>query len=177
MICPACSAVNLPGADRCEDCLLPFSKLDIPLATAGLQKRLMEDTIADLNPQAAITVAPDTPVEEAVQLLKDKSVGCVLIVEGGIVVGILSERDVLYKLGGMEGSVSSVRISEIMTPNPVIMAAEESIRFVLHQMSVEGFRQIPVVSPDHPPRIVSVRGVLKYLHQSVEDAFPDSASR
>ena len=84
MICPACSAVNLPGADRCEDCLLPFSKLDIPLATAGLQKRLMEDTIADLNPQAAITVAPDTPVEEAVQLLKDKSVGCVLIVEGGI---------------------------------------------------------------------------------------------
>ena len=51
MICPACGSVNLPGADRCEDCLLPFTKLDIPLPIEGLQKRLMEDTIADLKPQ------------------------------------------------------------------------------------------------------------------------------
>ena len=92
-------------------------------------------------------------------------------------VGILSERDVLYKLGGMEGSVGSVKVSEIMTPNPVTMEAEESIRFVLHQMSVEGFRHIPIVSLDQPPRIVSVRAVLNYLHQSVEDASPDPASR
>ena len=177
MICPACGSVNLPGADRCEDCLLPLSKLDIPLPTAGLQKRLMEDTVADLKPKDAVTVSPQAPVEEAVQLLKDGSVGCVLVVEGGIVVGILSERDVLYKLGGMEGSVNSIRISEVMTPNPVTMEAEESIRFVLHQMSVEGFRHIPVVSPDHPPSIVSVRDVLNYLHKSVEDASPESASR
>ncbi len=177
MICPACGSVNLPGADRCEDCLLPFSKLDIPLATEGLQKRLMEDTIADLKPQPAVTVAPEASVEEAVQLLKDKSVGCVLVVEEEIVVGILSERDVLYKLGGMEGSASSVKVFEVMTPHPVTMEAEESIRFVLHQMSVEGFRHIPVVSFDHPPRIVSVRAVLNYLHQSIEDASPERASR
>ena len=177
MICPACGSVNLPGADRCEDCLLPFSKLDIPLPIEGLQKRLMEDTIGDLKPQPAVTVSPGAPVEKAVQLLKDKSVGCVLVVEEEIVVGILSERDVLYKLGGMEGSVSSVKVSEIMTPNPVTMEAEESIRFVLHQMSVEGFRHIPIVSLDQPPRIVSVRAVLNYLHQSVEDASPESASR
>lgn len=177
MICPACGSVNLPGADRCDDCLLPFSKLDIPLPTEGLQKRLMEDTVADLKPKPAVTISPEAPVEEAVQFLKDKSVGCVLVVEEEIVVGILSERDVLYKLGGMEGAVSSVKVSEVMTPNPVTMEAEESIRFILHQMSVEGFRHIPVVSYDHPPRIVSVRAVLDYLHQSVEDVSSGPASR
>lgn len=177
MICPACGAYNLPGADRCDECLLPLTKLDIPLPTEGLQKRLMEDTIADLKPKPAVTVAPEAPVEEAVELLKNKSVGCVLVMEEEIVVGILSERDVLYKLGGMEASLGSVRISEVMTPNPVTMEAEESIRFVLHQMSVEGFRHIPVVSHDHPPRIVSVRAVLDYLQHSMEDASAESASR
>ena len=177
MICPACGSVNLPGADRCDDCLLPFTKLDIPMPTEGLQKRLMEDTIADLKPKPAVTVAPGAPVEEAVQLLKDESVGCVLVVEEDLVVGILSERDVLYKLGGMEASAGSVQISEVMTPNPVTMEAEESIRYVLHQMSVEGFRHIPVVSFDHPPRIVSVRAVLDYLQQSMEDASPEPAAR
>ena len=176
MICPACGSVNLPGADRCEDCLLPFSKLDVPMATEGLQKRLMEDRIADLKPQPAVTVSPEAPVEQAVQLLKKRGVGCVLVMEEEIVVGILSERDVLYKLGGMEDSVTSVTVSEIMTPNPVTMEAEESIRFVLHQMSVEGFRHIPIVSLAEPPRIVSVRAVLDYLHQSVKDASPDPAS-
>ena len=177
MICPACGSVNLPGADRCEDCLLPLSKLDIPLPTAGLQKRFMEDTVADLKPKPAVTVSPEAPVEEAVQLLKDKSVGCVLVVEGETLVGILSERDVLYKLGGMEGPFSSIRTSEVMTPKPVMAEAEDSIRFVLHQMSVGGFRHIPVVSPGHPLSIVSVRDVLNYLHQSVEDASPETASR
>ena len=177
MICPACGSVNLPGADRCEDCLLPFTKLDIPLPTEGLQKRLMEDTIADLKPKPAVTVAPGAPVEEAVRLLKNKSVGCVLVVDEELVVGILSERDVLYKLGGMEGSAGSAKISEVMTPNPVTMEAEESIRYVLHQMSVEGFRHIPVVSLDHPPRIVSVRAVLDYLQQSMEDASPEPVAR
>ncbi len=103
MICPACSAVNLPGADRCEDCLFPFSKLDIPLPTEGLQKRLMEDTVADLKPIAAVTIMAEASVDQAVQLLKDKSVGCVLVLEGESLVGILSERDVLYKLGGQDG--------------------------------------------------------------------------
>lgn len=176
MICPACGEFNLPGSDRCDDCLMPFTKLDIPLPTEGLQKRLMEDTIADLKPVPAVTVSPEAPVEEAIQLLKERGVGCVLVMEEEIVVGILSERDVLYKLGGMEDSVGSVTVSKVMTPNPVTLEAEESIRFVLHQMSVEGFRHIPIVSLDQPPRIVALRAVLNYLHQSAEDVSPDPAS-
>lgn len=177
MICPACGSVNFPGVDRCEDCLLPFSKLDIPLPTEGLQKRLMEDRVADLKPIAAVTVAAEASVEEAIQLMKDKRFGCVLILKEETLVGIFSERDVLYKLGGQDEPLSSIKISEVMTPNPVTLGAEDSIRFVLHQMSVGGFRHVPVVGPGRLPRIVSVRDVLNYLHQSVKNTSPELASR
>ncbi len=78
--------------------------------------------------------------------------------------------------GDRTAPLGSIKTSEIMTPNPVTLGAEDSIRFVLHQMSVAGFRHIPVVGPGQPPRIVSVRGVLQYLHQSVQDTTPEMAS-
>lgn len=176
MICPACGVVNLPGADRCEECLFPFSKLDIPLPVEGIQKQLMEDTVADLKPIAAVTLAVEATVDEAIQLMKDRRFGCVLALKGDTVVGIFSERDVLYKLGRRDEPLSSLKISDVMTPNPVTLREEDSLSFVLHQMSVGGFRHIPVVGTGLPPRIVSVRGVLNHLCQSVDDMTPELAS-
>ena len=175
MICPACNTSNLPGTDRCYHCLSPFSKLDIPLPTAGLQKRLMEDTVAALKPRMAVTGSAETPLDRVVQLLKEKGVGCVLVLDGECLVGILSEKDVLYKLGGKDNSLNTIKTSEIMTSNPVTVNMDDSIRFVLHQMSIGGFRHIPITSRSSPPKIISVRDVLGYMCKSVTDIEPKMA--
>lgn len=165
MICPACGSSNLPGVDRCIECLSPFSKLDIPLPTVGLQKRLMEDTVAALKPRSAITVSSETSVHQSIQLLKDKGVGCVLVMDGEHLVGIFSERDVLYKMIGKEYLFQTTQINKVMTPRPVTLNLDDSIRFALHQMSVGGFRHIPILSPNQPLKIISVRDVLGYICQ------------
>ena len=165
MNCPACGSSNLPGVDRCIECLSPLSKLDIPLPTIGLQKRLMEDTVAALNPRSAITVSPETSVQQSIQLLKDKGVGCVLIIEGDTLTGIFSERDVLYKLVGKKHLLHTIQTKKVRTPRPVTLNLDDSIRFALHQMSVGGFRHIPIVSPNQPLRIISARDVLGYVCQ------------
>ena len=165
MICPACGSSNLPGVDRCIECLSPFSKLDIPLPTEGLQKRLMEDTVAALKPRSAITVSPETPVQESIQLLKDKGVGCVLVMKGDTLTGIFSERDVLYKLVGKKHLLQTIQTKKVMTPRPVTLNLDDSIRFALHQMSVGGFRHIPIVSSNQPLKIISARDVLGYVCQ------------
>jgi CBS domain-containing protein len=163
MLCPACGHDNLPGVDRCEGCMAPLMKLDVPQPKSGLQERLMEDSIAALNPAEAITVTAEAPVSEAVELMNRCHVGCILVMDARQLAGIFSERDVLLKLAGTDRALDEVPVKEVMTDQPVVLSREDSIRFALHEMSVGGFRHIPLVSGDGPPSIISIRDVLAYV--------------
>ncbi|PYV44450.1 MAG: hypothetical protein DMG06_06450 [Acidobacteria bacterium] len=176
MFCPACGFENLPGADRCEDCMEPLMKLDVPRPRLGLQQRLMEDAVSHLNPLPPISLPADAPVIEAIQLLKDRKVGCVLAVEGKQLVGILSERDLLYKLAGSPNSLDQIRLKDVMTAHPVTLGLEDSIRFALYQMSVGGFRHIPIVKEKIPVGIISIKDVLRYINRTVLQQGSEEAS-
>jgi CBS-domain-containing membrane protein len=176
MFCPACGFDNLPGADRCEDCMEPMAKLDVPRPKAGLQQRLMEDEVSHLNPGIPITIAADDPVISAIQLLKHHRVGCILVLEGEKLVGIFSERDLLYKLAGTQKISEQIRLRDVMTRNPVTLSAEDSIRFALYQMSIGGFRHIPIVKENRPLGIISIKDVLRYINQAVLNHPPEEAS-
>ena len=58
-----------------------------------------------------------------------------------------------------------IQTKKVMTPRPVTLNLDDSIRFALHQMSVGGFRHIPIISPNQPLRIISARDVLGYVCQ------------
>ena len=88
-----------------------------------------------------------------------------MIIEGDTLTGIFSERDVLYKLVGKKHLLHTIQTKKVMTPRPVTLNLDDSIRFALHQMSVGGFRHIPIVSPNQPQRIISARDVLGYVCQ------------
>lgn len=169
MICPACGYDNLPGSDRCEDCLEPLMKLDIPQAKVGLQRRLMEDAVSQLNPPSPITISAEAPVIEALQSLKSRKVGCLLVMERDRMIGILSERDLLYKVAASKRPLDQVKIREVMTSDPVQLTPGDSIRFALHEMSVGGFRHIPVVQDNRPVAIISIKDVLTYIKRNVLD--------
>ena len=88
MYCPACGFENLPGADRCEDCMQPLMKLDIPQPVQGLQQRIMEDAVSHLNSPPPITLPADVPVREAIQIMKEHRLGCVLGLENEELAGM-----------------------------------------------------------------------------------------
>jgi CBS domain-containing protein len=175
MLCPACGYDNLPGADRCEDCLEPLMKLDVPQPKVGLQKRLMEDSVSHLSLTSPLTLSPKASLSEAIRLLKDHRVGCVLALEGNQLVGIMSERDLLYKIAGSSRPLDQTKLEDVMTANPVTLRPGDSIRFALHQMSVGGFRHIPVVT-DQPVGIISIKDVLRYINKTLLSKWPVSAS-
>ena len=140
MLCPACGHDNLPGVDRCEGCMAPLMKLDVPQAKSGLQERLMEDSIAALNPADAITVTAEATVSEAVELMNTRHVGCILVMDARQLAGVFSERDILLKLAGTDRAFDEVPVREVMTDQPVVL-----------------------VSGDRPAGIISIRDVLAYL--------------
>jgi CBS domain-containing protein len=156
--------------------MAPLMKLDVPQPKSGLQERLMEDSIAALSPAEAITVAADASVSEAVELMNRRHVGCILVMEAKQLAGIFSERDILLKLADSDRPLDQVRVREVMTDKPVALSPEDSIRFALHEMSVGGFRHIPLVIGDKAPGIISIRDVLAYLCAEITKSEIDSTT-
>lgn len=150
--------------------MAPLMKLDVPQAKSGLQERLMEDAISVLDPATGISLPVDSSVAEAIEAMKQHHVGCLLVTEGSQLTGIFSERDFLLKVVGSGRQLSSIPLREVMTPKPVALSPDHSIRFALHQMSVGGFRHIPLVRNGEPAGIVSIRDVISYLCRELQKA-------
>ena len=108
MNCPSCGHENIEGNDRCENCLAPFRDLDVPRADSaeGLARSVMEDNLSELDHDETICVAPDTPALEVARLMKNSNSGCALVVDGGKLIGIFTEHDVLLR---MSDPVASLR--------------------------------------------------------------------
>jgi CBS domain-containing protein len=143
--------------------MAPLMKLDVPQPKSGLQERLMEDSIAALSPAEAITVPAEVPVSKALELMKRSRVGCVVVMEGRQVAGIFSERDFLLKLADSERVLELVPLREVMTAKPVVLSPEDPIRYAVHEMSVGGFRHIPLVRNNEPVGVISIKDVFAYL--------------
>src|SRR5262245_34872258 len=176
MLCPACGHDNLPGLDRCETCMASLMKLDVPQPKSGLQERLMEDSISALRPAQAISLPAEASVSEAVARMKQHHVGCILVMEGGQLTGIFSERDFLLKAAGSGRPLQEIQLAEVMTPRPVTLSPEHSIRFALHEMAVGGFRHIPLLRSREPVGIISARDVIGYLCQQIRPTEGSSAT-
>jgi len=140
MNCPSCGHENIEGNDRCENCLAPFRDLDVPRVDSaeGLARSVMEDNLGKLDYDETISVSSDTPALEVARLMKNANCGCALVVDGGKLVGIFTEHDVLLRMtdsvGDRPGKLPfveplitghSVDTPSIDTPNEATALIEE----------------------------------------------------
>lgn len=126
-----------------------------------LDQRMIREPIRFLKPRAPLTLTPEDSVAAAWGLMREHRVGCILVVEDERLVGILTERDLLFKVDGQE---SDHRLRELMTPDPETLSPDDPIVFALNKMSVGGFRHVPLVDEHgRPLGVVSVKDVVNYL--------------
>lgn len=164
MICPHCAHDNFPGSEQCYNCLADLTQLDRPTAQDRVERSLMEDTVSQLNPRRAITVAPTATVKQAITIMMTHDIGAVLIVDGaGKLLGIFSERDLLTKVADLVVDHTGRPVSGFMTPNPATVRPTDTLAFVLHQMDVGGYRHLPVLQDGQPFAMISVRDMLHHM--------------
>ena len=166
MNCPSCGHENIDGIDRCEECLASFRQLDIPSADAaeGLARSVMEDNLRQLDLDETVSVAPDAPALEVARLMKDSNSGCALVVDGGKLVGIFTEHDVLKRITSA-GDLAAVSVKELMSANPETLNEKDSVAEALNKMSLGRYRHIPFKKADGSYAVASIRSVLKYIAQ------------
>ena len=167
MTCPSWAHEILDGRDRCETCLAPVRQLDIPSADAaeGLARSVMEDNLSHLDHDETISVSSDMQAGEVARLMNAANAGCALVVDGGKLVGIFTEHDVLKRMAGPDKDLSAVLVKELMSPNPETLNAKASVAEALNKMSLGRYRHIPFQKSDGTFSVASIKSVLKYIAQ------------
>jgi CBS domain-containing protein len=130
------------------------------LAAVGLHRTVAE--LPTLHP--TITCARNVTVRQAIETMQRERIGCVLVVDQGRLVGVFTERDVLTKVAARDIDIDRVRIDELMTPDPECLGSDSELVYVLNQMSVGGYRHVPLLDDqDRPSGVVSMRDIIDYL--------------
>lgn len=169
--CPDCGYDNIEGAESCEQCEAPLSDMYLHEPATAVERGLLEDHIDVLEPKDPISVAPDAPVSDVLALMVEKGIGCVLVVDGGEMVGIFSERDALRKLNAQFAELGSHPVSEFMTNKVEGLARSAKVAFAVHRMDLGSYRHIPIVDEDgHPTGLISARDILNYLTERMTAA-------
>jgi CBS domain-containing protein len=119
-------------------------------------------------------VGPDDKITDAVALLNDKNIGAVIVRDGkGDVVGILSERDIVRRLGARGGDALSMKVSECMTSNVFTCSVDASVDELMAKMTEKRIRHLPVTKDNQIVGVVSIGDVVK---RKIEQAEQEAAA-
>ncbi len=144
--------------DMCSD------KSDIKSMENELKRDIRESKLSELNPRLSVRVPSDTSVKDVIQIMVDKKIGAVLLVEENKLVGIFSERDIISKIALDYDTLKDDPISSYMTPEPVQLNIDDTIAFALNRMDVGDYRHIPLTDDANVPTgIVAVRDIIRYI--------------
>ena len=170
MNCPFCGFPIIEGADVCEKCQQPLNYLSKPQPKSDLERSILKECIRALNPRAPVAVRPDMKVGDVLNLLVERSIGCVLVVQDAQIVGIFSERDALLKLNTWAANLRDRPISEFMTEAVQTLDVGDRIAFALHKMDLGGYRHIPILDQGQISGMISIRDILRYMTNTILSA-------
>jgi CBS domain-containing protein len=111
--------------------------------------------------KAVHTIAPTASVLEAVKLMAEKNIGGLLVLEGGNVVGVVTERDLARKFFPMAMPAQDTAVREIMTTQVMYVSPERTSEECMALMTENRFRHLPVLDKGKLVGLVSIGDLVK----------------
>ncbi len=108
-------------------------------------------------------ITPDITVYEAITVMAEKEIGAVLVMEGDILLGILTERDYARKIIIQGKSSKETSVKEIMTTKVMVVNPGNSVEECLAIMTEKHVRHLPVVEHGKVVGIVSIGDAVKAI--------------
>lgn len=110
------------------------------------------------------SVGPDDKVIDAVRLMGERDIGALLVVDGGKLVGIFTERDCLQKVTGQARNPAETRVREVMTEKVRFVTPDIEVSQGLALMTERRFRHLPVLdSQQNIVGIISIGDLVKAI--------------
>ena len=115
----------------------------------------MAQIIADLMARDPISCPPDAPIRTAAELMRDRDTGDVVVVEGGTLRGIVTDRDIAVRAVA-DGQGPDTPLSEVLSEDVVALRPDDRIERAVDLMREHAVRRLPVVEDDRLVGIVSI---------------------
>ena len=127
---------------------------------------MLIDRIATLALTPPVCVESGDSVENVIEKIQSNKVGCVLVLTGERLAGIITERDVLLKIVARDVPITA-KVDAFMTANPDSLSPEDTVGDAVNLMNERRFRHIPIVDKDGGLHgILSVRDVINLIAES-----------
>lgn len=121
------------------------------------------DAILAHKGSAVWSIAPNATVFDAIQLMADKNVGALPVLENGNLVGIISERDYTRKVILKGKSSKETPVRDIMTPKPITAHPGDSVSECMQVMTEKRVRHLPVLKDDKMIGMVSIGDLVRRI--------------
>lgn len=130
-------------------------------------------TAGDICTRAVAIAFRNTPVTEAARVMREQHVGSLVVVDetevGRMVVGMLTDRDIVTAVVAHELDARTLRVEDIMTTDLATVLAGDSVADVLEAMQRKGVRRLPVTTAtDVLVGLVAVDDLLEVVSQQLQ---------
>ncbi len=106
-------------------------------------------------------IKPNQTIKEAVNLIINKKIGALPVMENENIIGIITERDILRLLAGQNASAFEKPVREFMTKNLVVGVPDDDIDVAMAYMTNNRFRHLPIIDDSRLVGIISIGDVVK----------------
>lgn len=106
-------------------------------------------------------VSPETSTLDALRFMAEKKVGALIVLEDGLLVGIISERDFVYQIAQDRACQFDVSVQDYMTTQVISVTPEHTIEECMRLMTEEHIRHLPVLEDGYLKGLISIGDVVK----------------
>lgn len=125
--------------------------------------------VADVMTKKVIAVDSTVTVREAVDLMNNYEIGCLVVLTQGIVDGIVTERDVLKRVIGKDREANKTKIKEIMSQSVWVVSPDTELEAALQTMITRKIKKLPVVKEGRLMGILTVTDITRFQPKLVNE--------
>jgi CBS domain-containing protein len=118
--------------------------------------------ILDAKGRQVVSIGADAKLSSAVKTLSERRIGALLVMAGGKIEGILSERDIVRELGTRGPDVLDEPVRTVMTAKVMTCRRSDTVAWLMEQMTEGKFRHLPVVEDGQVVGLISIGDVVKH---------------
>src|SRR5438034_7376348 len=121
------------------------------------------DAILNQKSGEIFSITPNATVFEAIEMMDNKNVGALLVMDGEKLVGMFSERDYTRKIVLRGKRSRETNVAEIMSTNLTVTHPREPVEKCLHLMTDKRIRHLPVLDGDKVVGVISIGDLVKWV--------------